>query len=488
MKILFASSEVAPFAKTGGLGDVSAALPRQLHAAGHDVRVVVPMYARVHAPGRSFTEVVPDLAFRLGDLDVHVSIHTAPLPGTGVPVYFVRCPALYDRASIYDSGGDEHLRFAVLNWAALKLCQHLQWAPDIAHCNDWQTGLIPLLLRTLFAWDQLFARTRSVLTIHNLGHQGTFPADRLAQTGLGPVADRVHQDELHHHGRFGFMLTGILYANAITTVSPTYAREIQTPEHGVGLDGFLRARGDVLRGILNGIDDAEWNPSADPHIPHAFSIEDLDGKERCKAHLLTAAGLPYRADVPLVGVVSRLAWQKGFDLCEQVLPRMLAHRRFQLVVLGTGEPRYEDFFRRLAQAYPRQVAFQPKFSEKLAHGIEAGADLFLMPSRYEPCGLNQMYSLRYGTVPVVHRTGGLADTVWNFDLATRRGTGFAFDHFDEAGLAWALGRALDVWGNGAGADRERWRQLQRNGMRLPLGWSHRIGEYLSLYRLVAPDA
>lgn len=487
MKILFASSEVAPFAKTGGLGDVSAALPRQLHDLGHDVRVVVPMYARVHAPGRSFTELIPDIAFRLGDLEVHVSIHTALLPGTEVPIYFVRCPSLYDRASIYDSGGDEHLRFAVLNWAALKLCQHLGFAPDVIHCNDWQTGLIPLLLRTLFAWDQLFARTRTVLTIHNLGHQGTFPADRLHQTGLGPVADRLHQDELHA-GRFSFMLTGILYANALTTVSPTYAREIQTPEHGVGLDGFLRGRSDVLRGILNGIDDTEWNPSIDPHIAAHFSIEDLDGKERCKAHLLTAAGLPYRADVPLVGIVSRLAWQKGLDLCESVLPRMLAHRRFQLAVLGTGEPRYEDFFRRLAQAFPRQVVFQSKFSEKLAHGIEAGADMFLMPSRYEPCGLNQMYSLRYGTVPIVHRTGGLADTVWNYDASTGRGTGFVFDHFDDAGLAWALGRALDVWGSGTGNDRERWRKLQRNGMRLPLGWSHRIGEYESLYRLIAPGA
>lgn len=487
MKILFVSSEVAPFAKTGGLGDVSAALPKALHALGHDVRVVVPMYARVLGRGHDFTEVIPEIVFPMGDLTVRVAVFSAPLPGTAAPVYFVRCPALYDRANIYDTAGDEHLRFAVLNHAALRLCQHLGFAPDIIHVNDWQASLIPLLLRTLFAWDRLFARTRTVLTIHNLGHQGTFDAGLLGEAGLAPVADGLHQDQLRE-GRFGFLLTGILYANAITTVSPTYAREIQTPEHGVGLDAFLRARADVLRGILNGIDDAEWNPAADPLIPHAFSIDDLSGKERCKAELLASAGLPYRQDVPLVGVVSRLAWQKGFDLCEAVLPRMLERRRFQLVVLGTGEGRYEEFFRALARAFPRQVAYLPAFSERLAHAIEAGSDMFLMPSRYEPCGLNQMYSLRYGTAPIVHRTGGLADTVWNFDPATGRGTGFVFDHFDAAGLAWALGRALDLWGDGAGAELDRWRQLQRNGMRLPLGWSHRIGEYLELYRLVAPEA
>jgi starch synthase len=487
MKILFVSSEVAPFAKTGGLGDVSAALPKALHGLGHDVRVVVPMYAQVLGRGHDFTEVIPEIVFSLGEITVRVAIYSAPLPGSGATVYFVRCPSLYDRANIYDTAGDEHLRFAVLNWAALKLCQHLAFAPDIIHCNDWQTALIPVLLRTLFLWDRLFAKTRTVLTIHNLGHQGTFEARLLGQTGLAPIADRLHQDQLRE-GRFGFLLTGILYANAITTVSPTYAREIQTPEHGVGLDGFLRGRADVLRGILNGIDDAEWNPAADPLIPHAFSADDLSGKERCKAELLGSAALPYRRDVPLVGVVSRLAWQKGFDLCEEVLPAMLERRRFQLVVLGTGEPRYEDFFRRMAQRSPRQVAYLPAFSERLAHVIEAGADMFLMPSRYEPCGLNQLYSLRYGTAPIVHRTGGLADTVSNFDPGTLRGTGFVFDHFDAPGLAWALGRALDLWGDGAGEARERWRRLQRNGMLLPLGWARRIDEYLALYRLVAPGA
>jgi starch synthase len=242
-------------------------------------------------------------------------------------------------------------------------------------------------------------------------------------------------------------------------------------------------RKDVLFGILNGIDEGEWNPETDLRIAARYSVDDLAGKERCKADLVTSAGLPYREEIPVVGVVSRLVWQKGFDLCMSVLPAMLARRAFQLVVLGTGEPRYEEFFRALARTFPRQVAYQPSFSENLAHRIEAGADAFLMPSRYEPCGLNQMYSLRYGTVPIVHRTGGLADTVWSFDGGG--GTGFVFEHFDEAGLAWALGRALDVWGTGTGSDRERWRRLQRNGMRLPLGWHHRVGQYVDVYRMLA---
>ena len=487
MKVLFVSSEVAPFAKAGGLGDVSAALPRHLHALGHEVRLFLPMYRRVLAPGRRFTEVLPEMAFRLGQHLVRVAILTSPLPGSAVPVYFVRCAALYDRPSIYGSGADEHLRFAVLCQAALRACLELGFAPDIAHVNDWQTAIIPLLLKTQFRGEGLFSRTRSLLTIHNLGHQGSFDARLLPETGLGPAAGLVHGDDLRA-GRIGYLTTGILHANAITTVSPTYAREIQTMESGLGLDGLLRSRRDVLFGILNGIDDVEWDPAKDHYLNHHFNASDLSGKERNKEYLIKVAGLPYRREVPLVAIVSRLVWQKGFDLCIPVLPALLKRRGFQLLVLGTGEPRYETFFRGLAQALPRQVAFQNVFAEDRAHLVEAGADLFLMPSRYEPCGLNQMYSLRYGTVPIVHKTGGLADTVWQVDPERGRGTGFVFEHFDEAGLSWAINRALDVWGTGTGADRERWRAIQRRGMLLPLGWSHRIDEYVGLYRKLAPEA
>ena len=487
MKILFVSSEVTPFAKIGGLGDVAAALPRYLRARGHDVRVVVPMYARVHGEGRVFEEVIPAMSFQLGPHRVHASIYATNLPGSEAPVYFVRCPALYDRPGIYRSSGDEHLSFAVLSWAALVLCQHLGFGPDVVHCNDWQTALIPLLLRTAFSWDRLFANTRTVLTIHNIGHQGTFDANLLGETGIASSAHLFHQDDLRN-GRINFLLTGILHANAITTVSPTYAREIQTDEHGVGMAPYLRQRRDVLFGILNGIDETEWNPATDAYLPAHFSADDLSGKEECKAALLTSAGLPYARDVLTFGLVSRLVWQKGIDLCVSVLPRLLRQKRVQLVVLGKGEPKYEEFFQKLSRAFPRQVGYQAAFSERLAHRIEAGTDAFLMPSRYEPCGLNQMYSLCYGTPPIVHRTGGLADSVRSFDANSGRGTGVVFDNFDDTGFAWALGRALELWGTGRGADRRRWERMQHNGMRLPLGWRHRIGEYEDVYRKIAPTA
>jgi starch synthase len=477
MRVLFVSSEVAPFAKTGGLGDVSSALPKALRARGHDVRVVLPYYRRVHEGAHAVKPIVPPLELSLGPRRLAFATLEATLPGTDVPVYFVHCPALYDRPGIYTQDVDEHVRFAFLSWAALRIAQQLRFAPDIVHANDWPTALIPVALRTVFAWDRLFEGTRTVLTIHNIGHQGTFGAHVLPEIGLADARDHFHQDQLGE-GRLGFLLTGIMYANAITTVSPTYAREITTPEHGVGLDPFLRARSDVLFGILNGIDDAEWSPERDPHLPFHFSADDLRGKEENKEFLLKSLGLPYRRGVPLFGIVSRLAWQKGFDLCFDVLPALLSQRDVQLVVLGSGEPKYEELFGHLSRLAPHRVAFRNAFSEPLAHLIEAASDLFLMPSRYEPCGLNQMYSLAYGTPPIVHKTGGLADTVRLWDGS--RGNGFVFDHFDAHGLTWAIRYALDQWG-----DRASWRKLQQNGMREDFGWSRRVREYEQAYAKIA---
>lgn len=487
MNVLFVISEAAPFAKTGGLGDVGAALPKALASRGHDVRIVMPMYARVERPGRSFELVFRDISFELGGKRVVFSVFTTNLPNTSVPVYFVHCPSLYGRRAIYTNDPDEHLRFAVLSWASLLIAQRLRFRPDVVHANDWQTALLPLLLRTMFAWDRLFERTRSVLTIHNIGHQGIFGAQVLGDTGLGPAAHHFHQDQLHE-GRINYLLTGILYANAVTTVSPTYAREIQTPEHGAGLDGFLRARGDSIFGILNGIDETEWNPEADPYLEFPYSVSDTSGKEKNKRALLESANLPFDPRIPVFGVVSRLAWQKGFDLCFDVLPFVLARNAVQLVVLGTGEPKYEHFFQSLARRFPRQVAYAGVFGERLAHRIEAGADMFLMPSRYEPCGLNQLYSLRYGTPPIVHKTGGLADTVFPFhvDHATR-GNGFVFEHFDETGLRYGLHQALATWGTGEGSDRERWRTLQQSGMLGRYGWDERVESYERVYRALVPS-
>ncbi len=479
MRVLFVSSEVAPFAKTGGLGDVSSALPKALAELGHDVRVVLPYYRRVHEGGHEVEPAIPPLEVQLGPRRFTFATLRSTLPGSSVPIYFVHCPALYDRASIYTQDGDEHVRFALLGWAALRIAQQLRFAPDVVHVNDWPTALVPLTMRTVFAWDRLFDQTRTVLTIHNIGHQGTFGAGVVPELGLAEAASHLHQDQLRE-GRVSFLLTGILYANAITTVSPTYAREITTPEHGVGLDAFLRARRDVLFGILNGVDEAEWSPERDPHVPFHYSAEDLTGKQENKALLLRSVGLPYRRGVPLFGIVSRLAWQKGFDLCFDVLPALLAQRAVQLVVLGSGEPKYEELFSRLARMVPHKVAFKNAFSEPLAHLIEAGSDLFLMPSRYEPCGLNQMYSLAYGTPPIVHKTGGLADTVQLWSPETKRGNGFVFDHFDARGFTWAIRYALEQWG-----DQAAWRQLQQNGMRERFGWSRRVREYEELYSKLA---
>jgi len=486
VNVLFVASEVAPFAKTGGLGDVAAALPRALAAKkrGHDVRIVMPMYGRIKA-AEGAELVIREVSLELGGNRILFSVYAVKLPGTEVPVYLVNCPGLYGRQGIYTQDHDEHLRFAVLSWAALSICQRLGFRPDVVHANDWQTALLPILLRTAFAWDRLFAQTRTVLTIHNIGHQGSFDAKVLSDIGLAGSAHHFHQDQLRE-GRINYMLTGLLYANALTTVSPTYAREIQRPEHGVGLDAFLRERSSVLFGILNGIDEDEWSPQLDDKIPHLYSVDDLGGKELNKKALLQSAGLPYVPEVPVIGIVSRLAWQKGFDLCFDVLPPMLQHRAVQMVVLGTGEPKYEQLFSALARRFPRQVAYISKFSEPAAHLIEAGSDMFLMPSRYEPCGLNQMYSLRYGTVPIVHRTGGLADTVWHFDRSSGRGNGFVFEHFDEGGLRFALGAALKAWGSGTGADRAMWRKLQSNGMHSHFSWDERVAAYEMVYRMVAP--
>ena len=475
MNILYVASEVAPFAKTGGLADVSAALPRYLKRAGHDIRVFMPFYGSIPPELAKLEIAHRDIDIRLGMRRYHVSIVAAERPGEPT-VYLVHCPPLYHRAGIYTSDSDEHCRFLVLCRAALETCQRMQFSPDIVHCNDWQTGLLPLTLETRYAWDRLFKPTKHLLTIHNLNYQGIFGAEILGDTGLSESAHLLHQDQLRA-GRINFLLHGILYANGVSTVSPTYAREIQTPEHGAELDGFLRARSSSVIGILNGVDYDEWSPERDKLIPHRFSAADLSGKARDKQALLARMSLPLVEGVPVIGIVSRLAGQKGFALLDDVLPAMLRRYRFQLCVLGSGERRFEQMFTQLANTFPRQVAFHRGFSNELAHLIEAGSDMFLMPSRYEPCGLNQMYSLRYGTVPIVHRTGGLADTVKAWHANPHAGTGIVFDHHDARGVAWAIEAALDIY-----ADRAAWQKLVANGMAEDFSWDVQGKHYEELYR------
>ncbi|HEX4421725.1 MAG TPA: glycogen synthase [Kofleriaceae bacterium] len=475
MNLLYVTSEVARYAKTGGLADVSAALPQYLRRAGHDVRVFLPYYSKVDDRGAKLEVVLRDIEIQIGRHHYEVAIVRAARPGDA-PVHLVHCPALYHRPGIYTSDPDEHLRFLVLIRAAFEACQRMQFAPDVIHANDWQTALAPLTLRVRYAWDRLFANTRTLLAIHNLNYQGMFPAATLDDTGLGDAANLFHQDQLRE-GRINYLLHGILYADGISTVSPTYAHEIQTPDHGANLDPFLRARSSTVVGILNGVDYGEWSPERDALIPARFEPGNLAGKAADKMALVTRMGLPHAHNVPVIGIVSRLAGQKGFALVGDVMPALLRRHGFQLVVLGSGEPRFEQLFDGLARAFPRQVGFYRGFSNELAHLIEAGADMFLMPSRYEPCGLNQMYSLRYGTVPIVHRTGGLADTVQLWDPRARTGTGIAFDHFTAEGLTWAVEAALAAY-----RDPAAWRTLQANGMAKNFSWDVQGKLYEELYR------
>ncbi|MCC7012565.1 MAG: glycogen synthase GlgA [Planctomycetes bacterium] len=481
LKVCLVSSEVAPFAKTGGLADVSAALARHLQKRKHDVRLFMPLYRRTKRE-HELTPVpeLQDIAMRCGERTYYFSISTAKLPKSPFKVWFVRCPELYDREGIYTQDQDEHIRFALLSRAALEVCQWTQWAPDIVHANDWHTALLPLYLRTLYAWDKLFARTRTVLTIHNIGYQGIVAADKLRDLGLEAEKRFLYQEDLNE-GRINFLKTGILYAHALTTVSRTYAQEIQGDEHGMGLQHLLRQRTENLFGIVNGVDYEEWNPRKDPLIPERYSERDLRGKEACKQALCEKLGIGYDARAPLIGVVSRLTAQKGFELLPDILPVLLHRADLRLVVLGNGEERYENYFNWLAGAFPKKVAFRAGFDNALAHWIEAASDMFLMPSRYEPCGLNQMYSLRYGSVPIVRRTGGLADTVAPWNAATGEGTGFLFDDFTPEALFGTLQAALELW-----RDEGAWQRLVQNGMAQDFSWEHQIGQYIELYQRLVP--
>jgi starch synthase len=481
MRILMLAAEVAPFAKTGGLADVAAALTRTLAAHGHDVKLLMPFYGRLARGKWSFTPhpKLQRMSLGFAGRDYGFSITTAKLPKSTAEVLFVQSNELFAREAIYTWDSDEHVRFALLSRAALELCQRLQWAPDVLHCNDWHTALAPLYLKAAYAWDKLFARTKSVLTIHNIGYQGVFGADSVNELGFGAHSHLLHQDDLRA-GKLNFLKTGVIYADALTTVSETYAREIQTQDFGMGLQDLLRSRADAVVGIVNGVDYDEWDPSVDTRIPQRFSRTDLGGKRLCRERLLARmklapSALGSGAAAPVFGIVSRLTAQKGFELLPEVLPRLL-EQDVRLCVLGSGEERYEQYFHWLHGQHPGKVSFWAGYDDELAHWIEAGSDFFLMPSLYEPCGLNQMYSLRYGTVPIVRKTGGLADTVEPFVRATKQGTGFLFTEFTSRALELALRDALAAY-----RDPDAWRALQQNGMAKDFSWERQAKRYVELY-------
>lgn len=467
------ASEAAPYVKTGGLADVVGTLPGALRGQGDEVAVVLPRYRSISTRGMS--RVQDQLRFPLGG-----GYYTADLyrsGGSGTAFYFVDCPALYDRPGLYTEEGedypDNHIRFGLLARAALEVARRI-FRPQVLHCHDWQASLTPVYQRRYFDGDPTFYGMRSLLTIHNLGYQGLFEPGVLPELGLETAL--FTGGELEFYGRVNLLKGGIVLSDAISTVSRGYAREIQTAEFGFGLDGLLRSRAGVLHGILNGVDYREWNPETDPHIACHYSAEDLSGKLECKLDLLEQFGLPAEhAGRPLIGIVGRFTRQKGFDLIAQIAGE-LANEDMALVALGTGEPEYEEMFRGLAGSYPGRIAVRVAYDNVLAHKIEAGADLFLMPSHYEPCGLNQIYSMRYGTLPVVRATGGLDDTV-------EEGTGFKFWQYSGEALLGAIRHALGVF-----QDRDRWEGMMRQAMGKDFSWGASAAEYSALYRRLAGGA
>ena len=490
LKIVLVSAEVAPFAKTGGLADVVASLARALHRRGHEVRLFMPLYGSLWDGGHEFTAVedVQDIHLEYPGATVRCRVFTSPLPnshrddGRSLEVEFLDCPALFHRDGFYTSDPDEPLRWATLCRGMLEVLIGEGFSPDVVHCNDWHTGLLPLYLGTVYGQVETFADTRTLLSIHNLGYQGNFDAGVVDQLGLSDAKGLFHQEHLGE-GWVSFLETGILYASWLSTVSETYAREIQYPEYGVGLDRLLVARAYRLVGIVNGVDVDEWSPDRDSLIPDRYSAKDLSGKARCTEALLDQFGLVIDSDLAsqerpmVVGIVSRLTAQKGFELLPDVLPAYIEQDRIRVVALGSGEAHYEQYFQWLRDAYPDRVGVYLGYNERLAHGIEAGADMFLMPSLFEPCGLNQMYSLRYGTVPLVRHTGGLADTVEPWDATKRTGTGFVFYDFTPEGLAGTIDQALEVW-----EDRQSWTTLIHNGMAKDFSWEKQSALYIDLYR------
>ncbi len=470
IKVLMVASEAAPFAKTGGLADVVGALPPALQPFGIEPAVVLPRHRSVRLDDAE--RVYANLPIVLGARTFQVDVFLATV--RNVPFFLIENRELFDRDGIYgDPRGaywDNTTRFAVLSRAALAVARHL-FLPNVFHCHDWQASLVPVYLRHYLAADPTFHGTRCVLTIHNIGHgyQGRFGPWTLGEMGLD--ASVMRPDRLEFYGDVCLLKGGIVYADAITAVSRKYAEEIQTPEFGAGLDGVLRARAGALTGIVNGADYSIWNPETDLLIASNYSVGDLSGKAACKLDVLREFGLPVEAaGKPLIGVVSRFAWQKGFDLVADIRAELL-RLDAAMVVLGTGEARFEEMFRAMAAEAPDRIGVTVAYNEALAHKIEAGADMFLMPSRYEPCGLNQIYSLRYGTLPVVRATGGLDDTIDD------EVTGFKFTDYSGPALLGCLQRALERY-----SDRAAWQAMIEAAMRKDFSWNVAAGRYAELYR------
>jgi len=475
-KVLFATSEMVPLAKTGGLADVAYSLPKALRRRGHDVRVVMPFYRQVSASGADIERLGVYIHVPIKDNMVEAEICQCIVDG--IPVYLIDKGEYYDREYLYGTPEGDYLdnaeRFIFFCRVVLEVAEALEFKPDVLHCNDWQTGLVPVYVKKLYSSNPFWQDVATVFTIHNLAYQGLFWHLDYPMTGL--PWELFTPEGLEFYGKINMLKAGIVFSDVINTVSKKYSKEIQTPEFGYGLDGVLRARSQDLYGILNGVDYEVWNPETDPFIAANYGPDKLGGKKECKKDLLREMGLKVDAECPVVGMVSRLAGQKGFDILSEVIDKIMQEDLY-FVLLGTGEKKYHEIFEDVARRYPRKAGIRIAFDNALAHKIEAGADIFLMPSFYEPCGLNQMYSLKYGTVPVVRATGGLDDTIKNFNPKTGKGNGFKFKQYTGQALFLCLKRALEVY-----KDKKLWKQLMLNGMREDFSWDRSACEYEKLYK------
>jgi starch synthase len=478
IRVLFATPEAVPFAKTGGLADVAGALPKYLQPLGCEVILVMPYYRMVKQSGVPLQYLGEVVEVPLGDETLRAEVYQGFLDQT-IPVYFIARDEFFDREYLYSTPKGDYFdnaeRFVFFSRAVLRFARHIQWSPDVIHHHEWQTGLIPAYLRSIDRTDDLFARTATVFTIHNIAYQGLFKKEKFPLTGLPP--EMYNPEGIEFWERINLMKSGIVYADVINTVSQKYSEEIQSPEYGYGLEGILRKRKEDLYGILNGVDYQDWDPSNDPHLIARYDANDLSGKKECKKDLLKEFGLPSDLEkAPLFGMISRLADQKGFDLLAEIIDQLFTFD-IGFVLLGTGEQKYHDLFNQIAGKYPKKAGIRIAYDDRLAHKIEAGSDLFLMPSKYEPCGLNQIYSLKYGTIPIVRATGGLDDTITHYDPSTGTGNGLKFTRYDAKDFLGQIKAAMDLY-----AQPEHWKKLVRNAMTSDFSWQRSAGAYLHLYR------
>jgi len=483
MNIAFVASEVVPFAKTGGLADVSGSLPIELTRLGHNVKVFMPKYysvdeRRYNLKFESWLGVIP---VRVANKVHDVRIFRGLLEDSKTEIFFIDYPPFFHRHTLYTNDIDEDERFILFSKAVIELLQRLRWLIDIIHVNDWQTGLIPLLIKDNYSWDKLFSKTKSIFTIHNIAYQGSFSKETLLKAELEPKYFEP-PGQIEQNGVVNFLKAGISFADAITTVSEKYAEELLTPEFGYGMETVLQYRKDDLFGILNGIDETVWNPEVDKLIPYNYSKDSIELKEKNKIELLKKYNLPYKKGTPVIGIVSRLASQKGIDLILSSMAYLLS-LDIQWVILGSGEYHFEQQLNQLATKYKEKFGLYLGYSNEISHLIEAGADMFLMPSQFEPCGLTQMYSLKYGTIPIVRHTGGLADTVFDWDERNSKGfedgNGFSFYDYNGYALTDAIERAVSLF-----QDRKLWRKIQLNGMTQEFSWRKSAEKYIQIYKNV----